>query len=135
MRKECSNTLGNMISNFGQVTDLTDHGKCTGGGGCCGNILPLSIKEINVIKHYIKTHNIKENSRVLNVFAEKPMMDMTCPFLSNRETKRCDIYEVRPEICRRFKCDKNMLQEDFEGWLNFGLTHKNTNVRSTFFSN
>ena len=30
---------------------------------------------------------------------------MICPFRNNME-KRCEIYEVRPAICRDFRCDK-----------------------------
>lgn len=32
-------------------------------------------------------------------------VDMTCPFRDERN-KKCLIYEIRPEICRVFKCDQ-----------------------------
>jgi Fe-S-cluster containining protein len=31
--------------------------------------------------------------------------DLTCPFRDN-EKRICMIYEIRPQICRDFKCDK-----------------------------
>ena len=84
--------------------DLTCNGKCTGCGGCCSNILPITEDEIRTIRNYIKRYNIKEQKRLLPTV--NPNLDMTCPFLDNsKKCDKCMIYEVRPRICRDFICD------------------------------
>ena len=54
-------------------------------------------------KKYVVEHNIKINVNPINTLSEK-MIDLTCPFRNNKERK-CDIYEVRPKICRSFICN------------------------------
>ena len=84
--------------------DLTCNGKCTGCGGCCSNILPMTEDEIRTIRNYIKRYNIKEQKRLLPTV--NPNLDMTCPFLDNsKKCDKCMIYEVRPRVCRDFICD------------------------------
>jgi Fe-S-cluster containining protein len=66
----------------------------------------MNQKEINTIKAYIKRHNIKQQKHALFVYKD-PMFDATCPFLDDtKPIHKCLIYEVRPLICREFKCDK-----------------------------
>lgn len=87
------------------VYDNTDNGKCTGCGACCSNMLPMTDKEIEVIRRYIKKHNIKECGHGIPLV--NPISDMTCPFLdSGKKTEKCTIYEVRPAICRCFICSE-----------------------------
>ena len=84
--------------------DLTCNGKCTGCGGCCSNILPMTEDEIHTIRKYIKRYNIKEQKRLIPTV--NPNLDMTCPFLDNsKKCDKCMIYEVRPRVCRDFICD------------------------------
>ena len=83
-----------------KLTDFTCNGKCSGCGQCCGDILHLSKKEIKEIDKYIKKHNIKATPKSIMV-----EYDNTCPFRDN-EKRICKIYEVGPQICRVFKCDK-----------------------------
>lgn len=82
--------------------DFTVNGECSNCGNCCSNILPISSKEVKQIKRYIEKHGIKEQFRAFPV--STPLFDMTCPFRSETE-KKCLIYEVRPQICRSFRCD------------------------------
>ena len=98
---------------------------CSGCGGCCGNFLPLSNGEINVIKRHLKTH------------PEITAYDgcaMDCPFLNDKEKDRCQIYEIRPAICKGFRCidegpspelAKRMVQKKM----------RPVSMRETFFSN
>ena len=77
--------------------DNTDNGICIECGECCGTLLPLREKEIAKIKRYIKRHKIKPIKHDADY----------CPFLdATKETHKCNVYEVRPHICRDFKCDK-----------------------------
>lgn len=84
------------------IIDFTDNGTCSGCGNCCSNLLPMSKKEIAAIHRYISKYGIKECKHLLPV--AKPAFDMTCPFRDN-DNGTCAIYEVRPEICRKFICN------------------------------
>ncbi len=82
------------------IINFTCNGECSNCGSCCGDLLHLSHKEIKVIKKYLRHHReIKATPQ--SIMAK---IDNTCPFRDN-ENRRCKIYEVRPEICRRFKCN------------------------------
>lgn len=85
------------------ITDFTCNGKCSNCGQCCGDILHLSHREIKRIREYVKKNKIKATPKIM--FA----IDNTCPFRDN-ENKKCKIYEVRPDICRKFIC--NYTEED-----------------------
>lgn len=83
--------------------DLTCNGECTQCGACCSNLLPMTDSEINTIHKYIKANGIKEHKHLLPLAT--PTIDMTCPFLnSNKDKEKCEIYSVRPRICRDFIC-------------------------------
>lgn len=85
------------------VFDYTDNGQCSNCGQCCSRFLPVSEKEVKEIKRYVKKHHIE--ACIHFAPTREPLIDLTCPFRDN--TKRiCTIYDVRPAICRDFKCDK-----------------------------
>ena len=102
------------------VTNHTCNGKCSCCGECCGDILHLSKREIKEIDKYLKKHKIEATPRILMSF-----YDNTCPFRDNKE-KKCKIYEVRPDICRVYKCDKS----PEEVYKNRELTNKGKVTRS-----
>lgn len=108
------------------VYNFTDNGKCVSCGNCCTAILPVTKGEIKAIKRYIRRKHIKivKNSNV--------DLDLTCPFRNNTE-KKCNIYEVRPTICRDFKCDKpqKMIDETKEKY-NYDNRFHTVNMRSIF---
>lgn len=84
------------------IQDNTQKGKCIKCGGCCSNLLPLSLAEIERIRAYIAEHQISMHGH-----------DPDCPFL-NAE-KRCTVYEVRPLICRIYKCNlRGLSYRDFQ---------------------
>ena len=108
-----------------QLTDYTINGECSGCGRCCTNILPLSQKEIQKIKSYIGQYKVTPVNRN-NVLTKE--YSKVCPFLSKEN--KCNIYKVRPEICRRFICSKFKNNEKA-----FNYSDKrNINMLSTFFS-
>ena len=82
------------------ITNYTRNGKCSGCGQCCGDILHLSKKEIHRIDRYLKEHKVEATPRIVLV-----SYDNTCPFRDNK-SKKCKIYEARPDICRVFQCNK-----------------------------
>ena len=64
--------------------------------------------------------------------AVKNPLDLTCPFRDNVNNK-CMIYEVRPEICRRFICSNTM--EDIEKTKKLiSKTRKDISMRNVFFN-
>lgn len=110
-----------------KITNFTCNGKCSGCGQCCGDILHLSKPEIKQIDKYLKQHKIEATPRCTMV-----TYDNTCPFRDNKE-KKCKIYEVRPQICRVYKCDKT----PEEAYKNRELTNKGKlprSMRNLFFN-
>ena len=102
------------------ITNYTCNGKCSCCGQCCGDLLHLSKKEIILIDNYLKKHKVEQTPRCILVD-----YDNTCPFRDNKN-KICKIYEVRPEICRVYKCDKT----PEEAVKNRELTNKGKMIRS-----
>ena len=100
-------SLKEMLTEFKNgLYDFTKDGKCSECGGCCSDLLPMTNKEINTIRHYIKKHNIQRQLHGVNVLA-KEVHDHQCPFLDlTKPNKKCLIYEVRPQICKDFVCNK-----------------------------
>lgn len=86
------------------VWDYTEDGKCSQCGKCCSDFLPVGKHELKRIRDYVKKHEIKQRKHCAP-FAKKIEIDMVCPFRNN-DDKRCEIYPVRPAICRDFRCDK-----------------------------
>ena len=110
--------------------DCTINGKCSGCGDCCSNRLPLSQKEINQFKVYMKKHNIVEQKHGLLVLATESI-DMTCPFMdTNSKDHKCTIYPVRPQICREYMCNKG--KRFIPSKLVLDGKHHNVFVRETF---
>lgn len=85
------------------VFDFTINGECANCGQCCSNFLPVSKKEIKKIHRHIQKKKVAEQKHL--VPAASQTVDWTCPFRDN-SARRCTIYDVRPAICRDFRCDK-----------------------------
>lgn len=107
--------IGNILQEMEDgVYNLCKDGKCTGCGECCSALLPISEQELKTIKRYVKKHNIKPHRHDV---VHTECIDLACPFLNtNKENEKCDIYKVRPKICRVFKCDTppSKVKEDKE---------------------
>lgn len=111
------------------VYDFTKGGQCSNCGACCSDYLPVSDGEVKAIRRYIAKNGIREHRNTPPT--AKPVIDMTCPFRNEMERK-CDIYPVRPAICRDFRCDKPKK----EIWANKQMYHGKysvVNMRKTFF--
>lgn len=80
------------------VTDYTHDGRCSNCGACCSNYLPLTNRELNRLKAWVKKHQFKPTP-----VAYAEVLDFTCPFL-DKSTTRCSCYKIRPEVCRQFNC-------------------------------
>ena len=85
---------------------MTLNGHCSRCGGCCPDILPVTVSEVIVIKKYITARNITP-IRQIEFDSDSAPKDirLQCPF-SDEAHKKCLIYQVRPEICRTFICSQ-----------------------------
>lgn len=123
-------TLDQMLQDMKSgVYDYTKDGECSNCGACCSDFLPVSENEVNAIRKYVEKHGVKEHRHTPPTM--QPVQDFTCPFRNDLERK-CDIYLVRPAICRDFRCDKPKK----EIWANKKMYHGKysvVNMRETFF--
>lgn len=92
-----------------EISNNTYNGQCSRCGQCCTTILPITRKEAQKIKDYVKLNNIEPINRLTN-----NSISEQCPFCKDN---KCLVYEVRPFVCKDFKCDhKNWKQRrDFYG--------------------
>lgn len=112
------------------VWDFTKDGECSNCGQCCADALPVTEAEIKKIRRYIAKNRIKEQKHFIP--ARNPnVIDMTCPFRDNGN-RRCVIYDVRPMICREFRCDKPSKGE-WIGPEEYEKDHQIVSMRRIFF--
>lgn len=99
-----------MLSKTQTVKDLyTPKGNCKGCGECCARFLPMSEFDLQRLSDYVCKHHIKPHKPTIEA------LDLTCPYLT--DTKECAVYPARPEVCRAYRCDKQVRGEllDFFG--------------------
>lgn len=113
------------------IYNFCKDGKCSQCGNCCSNLLPMSRKEVDTIRRYIRKNHIKECKHLLPT--ANRTYDMTCPFLdTDKSCEKCRIYPVRPEICKQFICDNEQRAKHNRALL--GQTRQIIDVRSEFFN-
>lgn len=81
------------------------NGKCIKCGKCCGLFIPVTKKEVDKIKKYVKENNIEPENRITS-----EAIELRCPFLDLKNHK-CNIYPVRPYVCRDFICSRKDWKE------------------------
>lgn len=99
-----------MLSKPQTVKDLyTPKGNCKGCGECCARFLPVSEFDMQRLYVYVQKHHIKPHKHTACT------IDLTCPYLT--DAKECAVYHARPEVCRMYRCDKQVRGEllDFYG--------------------
>lgn len=84
------------------VQDMTQDGKCSRCGSCCGLFVPFTDEELKVVKNYVKKHNIKQYNRINALTGQ---FNAHCCFYDETE-KKCRIYDARPYVCRDFICSR-----------------------------
>lgn len=78
-------------------------GTCSRCGNCCSDLIPLLPSDIKRIRCHLKTHPMEPVLHGYHEAQTEYLVDLMCPFL-NDETHACDIYDVRPAICRTYLC-------------------------------
>lgn len=112
--------------------DFTVDGECCGCGQCCSNLLPMSDREIQIIKKYIKTHGIKQQKHFAPT--ARQTLDLTCPFMdTSKHDKKCTIYAVRPGICKAYVCNYTSDYKNHKRLID-NESRVPVDVRETFFS-
>lgn len=110
--------------------DYTVNSACSGCGECCSNLLPMTRREIDAIRKYVRSYGIKPRKHFIPT--RNPVLDGICPFRDNAN-RRCTIYEARPAVCRIYRCDK-AAHGDFSGEMPGEFSdYRLVNVRETFF--
>lgn len=99
------------------------NGKCSNCGECCTDLLPMKPYEVERIRAYAKKHGLKEHRQA--PFFDPDAIDLSCPF-RNQETKKCEVYAVRPYICRSFICSKTKA----DAYRDRDLIHRDRSVHS-----
>lgn len=90
------------------INDCDKCGNCTRCGECCASTLPLTRKEEKIIRNYIQENRIEPE-----FFNDNDNINLQCCFY-DRTNRVCKIYDVRPNICRTFKCNKTTEQLEKE---------------------
>lgn len=78
--------------------NCTNNGSCSRCGECCSPFIPITWKEYKRIKKYIEENNIEPSN-----IRDGNNVYISCPFY-DRANKKCNVYSVRPEVCKRFLC-------------------------------
>ena len=94
-------------------------GNCSHCGECCTSLIPMTRKEEKKIRDYIKSNKIEPE-----FFQNGKDINLQCCFY-DRKNKVCKIYEVRPLICRSFKCNRNINDLEKEKELNHERSYWN----------
>lgn len=111
------------------VHNNTINNQCSRCGECCGLFIPFTKKELEKIIKYVKENNIQPMNRLTETTFEA-----RCCFY-DKENKKCLIYEVRPWVCKNFKCshkDWKSRRDKYEKYGDYnGCTEKNA-IMATF---
>jgi len=70
------------------MLSIPEHKTCRNCGSCCGPV-PVTVSDIILIKSYLADRDVE-------IFTGDVL---DCPF-RNEAKKRCEIYPVRPTVCR-----------------------------------
>lgn len=118
--------IKNMYKSLKQ--DTVENKKCVGCAGCCEFITILSAAEFELINKYLKKTrkgNWTLNRAIGRWNRQICISDKMCPFLN--EKNQCEIYSVRPSLCRMFHCNTkhnfiNSLPNDYlkQGYYGIG---------------
>lgn len=80
---------------------------CSKCGSCCTPFLPMSKSEVNKIFQWLKKHPDIIKEAYNNSPIKDNIINIKCCFYKDN---KCLIYEVRPWICRAYKCNQNDLE-------------------------
>ena len=100
------------IADMFDVTDKFVDDKCSKCGECCGRVLPITDKEIKNIKKYIKGKKLKIYPASQKTCLSE-IVNFNCPFLDPDAENKCQIYPVRPKICKVYTC-RDQVQKKFK---------------------
>lgn len=113
-----------------EIHNNTNNGQCSKCGECCGLFIPFTESELKKIIKYVKQNNIEPTDRIDiqgNMYAN-------CCFY-DRYNRKCNIYPVRPYVCKDFICsriDWKEKREIYENRAKYNSSTTNTKILATF---
>lgn len=81
------------------ITNFECDGKCSNCGQCCGDAICVTPPEVRRIAKYVRGHSVN----AFPIAIANGSVRVSCPF-RNEAHKRCEVYPVRPLICKTFRC-------------------------------
>lgn len=97
------------------IRDNSNDGVCSRCGQCCSNLLPMNLKDVERIQNYLKTHKIKPAPEERPEHRYYRMNVDPCPFCDlSTGIATCMIFEVAPNICKKFICHAESLASRYD---------------------
>ena len=94
-----------VVNDVKNLENKTINNQCSRCGQCCSPFIPFTKKELKKVKQYVKDKHIEKKERHI----DENSFDATCCFW-DPQNKVCQVYEVRPFVCRHFICsDKDWI--------------------------
>ncbi len=100
-----------------EITDF-NNSNCEYCNACCSMLTPLEEDEYkNLHKFLIGTQKgvkiLKEGWKIYDKHLKKGIIYFDCLF-SEPTTKKCKIYDMRPNVCRSFHCSEDLCEKDYK---------------------
>ena len=96
-----------LASKHERVLMCDENGNCNGCNGCCSVFTPITLEEFKILKRKFGNKHQKQFVKNQNA-TNGEGVDAGCFFHING---KCDIYSLRPVVCRAYHCDINLSRE------------------------
>lgn len=117
------------------IRDNSVNGVCSRCGQCCSNLLPMNLKDVERIRKYLQSHPIAPAPKERPEHRYYKITVEPCPFCDlSSGTATCMIFEVAPDICKKFICHAELLSLQYD--LNGNIIENEigqVDCRKTFF--
>lgn len=105
----------NESANHEPVKLCDENGNCNGCNGCCSVTSPISKEELLLLKRLFKKKHLKQFVKNQMKYKGEGIND-ECFFHIDG---KCSIYNLRPDVCKVYHCDKNKMKGQFEFFKTF----------------
>lgn len=100
----------------GEITDYNNP-TCKGCNECCSIIVMITKEEFMRLRKFLRHDNLgkqifKRGINLITRYRDQGTLYLMCPFCNSK--KRCEIYSMRPKMCRDFHCTKELATPDYD---------------------